>query len=45
MGAVQKAVFRLNDQAKLDGFLTDLGNKHVSYGAKQEYMEVSIGFV
>jgi hypothetical protein len=41
MGAVQKAVFRLNEPAKLETFLRDLGRSHTTYGAKCEYMDVS----
>ena len=41
MGAVQKAVFRLNEPTKLDAFLRELGRSHINYGAKLEYMDVS----
>lgn len=42
MGAVQRAVFRLNEPEKLDAFLKELGRKHVGYGANVEYIDVSI---
>lgn len=42
MGAVQRAVFRLNEPEKLDAFLRELGRKHVAYGANVEYIDVSI---
>ena len=41
MGAVQRAVFRLNEPEKLDAFLRELGRKHVGYGANVEYIDVS----
>lgn len=45
MGAVQRAVFRLNEPEKLDAFLRELGRKHVAYGANVEYIDVSTAFI
>lgn len=42
MGAVQRAVFRLNEPDKLDAFLCDLGRQHNRNGAKIEYIDVSL---
>jgi len=41
MGAVQRAVFRLDEPEKLDAFLSDLGRQHNKNGAKIEYIDVS----
>lgn len=41
MGAVQRAVFRLEEPQKLDAFLRELGRKHNKNGAKLEYIDVS----
>lgn len=42
MAFVQKAVARLHEPEKLETLLKELGKKHVSYGAKQKYVEVGI---
>ncbi|XP_071454978.1 uncharacterized protein [Hetaerina americana] len=39
MGFVQKAVARLHEPEKLDILLRELGKKHYSYGAKQQYID------
>ncbi|XP_046388827.1 non-symbiotic hemoglobin 1-like isoform X2 [Ischnura elegans] len=39
MGFVQKAVARLHEPEKLDVLLRELGKKHYSYGAKQQYID------
>lgn len=44
MAFVQKAVARLYEPDKLDALLRDLGKKHFGYGAKQNYVDVSIFF-
>ena len=41
MAFVQKAVARLYEPEKLETLLQDLGKKHVGYGAKQKYVDVS----
>lgn len=42
MGAVQRAVFRLQEPEKLHTFLCELGRKHdKNVGAKVEYIDVS----
>ncbi len=41
MGAVQRAVFRLQEPEKLHAFLSELGRKHEKNGAKLEYIDVS----
>ena len=41
MGAVQRAVFRLQEPEKLHVFLCELGRKHDKNGAKLEYIDVS----
>ncbi|KAL0267060.1 UNVERIFIED_CONTAM: hypothetical protein PYX00_009428 [Menopon gallinae] len=40
MAFVQKAVARLHEPEKLETLLKELGKKHVSYGAKQKYVEL-----
>lgn len=42
MAFVQKAVARLNEPEKLQTLVRDLGRKHVGYGAKRRYVDVSI---
>ena len=42
MGAVQRAVFRLQEPEKLHTFLCELGRRHDKNGAKIEYIDVSI---
>ena len=41
MGAVQRAIFRLQEPEKLHVFLCELGRKHDKNGAKLEYIDVS----
>ena len=41
MGAVQRAVHRLQEPEKLHAFLCELGRKHDKNGAKLEYIDVS----
>jgi len=41
MGFVQKVVARINEPQKCEKLLCDLGRKHVNYGAKKEYIDVS----
>lgn len=41
MAFVQKAVARLHEQDKLQNLLEELGRKHVTYGAKKDYVDVS----
>lgn len=40
MNFVEKAIARLHEPEKLESLLQDLGRKHVSYGAKQKYVEL-----
>lgn len=42
MGAVQRAVHRLEEPEKLHAFLSDLGRRHDKNGAKLEYIDVSL---
>lgn len=42
MAFVQKAVARLHEPEKLEALIRELGKKHFSYGAKQNYIDVSI---
>lgn len=44
MAFVQKAVARLYEPEKLEALLRELGKKHYGYGAKQNYVDVSIKF-
>ncbi len=41
MGAVQRAVHRLQEPEKLHAFLCELGRRHEKNGAKLEYIDVS----
>ncbi|RWS01120.1 neuroglobin-like protein, partial [Dinothrombium tinctorium] len=38
MGYIQKVVARLHDPQKCEQLLAELGKRHVSYGAKVEYI-------
>lgn len=40
MAFVQKAVARLHEPEKLDALIRELGKKHFSYGAKQNYIDL-----
>jgi hypothetical protein len=41
MAFVQKAVARLHEPEKLEALLQELGRKHIAYGAKPKYVDVS----
>lgn len=45
MGAVEKVVARLDNEDKLVALLHDLGQRHVVYNARPEFLDVSMCFV
>ena len=41
MGFVNKIISRLDSEEKYEALMMDLGARHVSYGAKPQYIDVS----